>query len=177
MKFKLQNSKCGIAATLVTVLCSLFTVSAQSGGTYDLSHSVVAGGGGSNSSGGIYSVDATGGQTVAGSTSIGGPLSLRAGFWAFGQFAPTAAQVSISGRVTSSGGQGLRGVRLELAGADGSVLTAVTSTFGYYRFDGIEAGTSYVISVRSTRYGFPDPVRFLNVSDNLTEINFTASHP
>ncbi|MEP6945215.1 MAG: hypothetical protein ABJA02_04805, partial [Acidobacteriota bacterium] len=64
------------------VVIGLFAIwgSAQSGGTFQIEKSVIAGGGG-NSVGGAFAVDGTIGQTVAGMTSTGGAFSLAGGFW------------------------------------------------------------------------------------------------
>lgn len=56
-------------------------VSAQSGGTFSIMQSVVAGGGGQNVTAGIFSLDYTLGQSVAGDTASGTPFEITAGFW------------------------------------------------------------------------------------------------
>jgi len=91
-------------------------------------------------------------------------------------FAPTAANVSISGRVTTASGVGIGGIRLALAAANGSVRFARTSPFGYYRFDDVEAGNSYVITAfNSKRYTLAEPTRFVSASDSITDVDFVAS--
>ena len=59
---------------------------AQSGGTFTITKSVIAGGGG-NATGGTFSMDGTTGQSLAGTTSTGGTFSLQSGFWAGGSSA------------------------------------------------------------------------------------------
>ncbi len=56
------------------------TASAQSGGGYDLTWNVIAGGGATSSTGGTYSLNGTIGQADAG-TMNGGSYSLIGGFW------------------------------------------------------------------------------------------------
>ena len=56
-----------------------FMVTAQTGGGFSLSGSVIAGGGGT-STGGVFSVQGTLGQPVAGGVS-GGSFSMQSGFW------------------------------------------------------------------------------------------------
>jgi hypothetical protein len=74
-------------------LCvSAVNLIAQTGGTFDLRHSVIAGGGESNSTGGTFNVSGTVGQNVAGTASGGAPYDLHGGFW-FQNLAPTAAAV------------------------------------------------------------------------------------
>lgn len=86
--------------------------------------------------------------------------------------APTAASVSITGRVRSADGRGVRNAIVTLTDAAGNARTARTSSFGYYRFDEIEAGQTVVIGVRSKQYQFTP--RIFSVTDNVTDVDFTA---
>lgn len=151
------------------------TARAQTGGTYDLSHNVVASGGGSNSTGGTYRVDGTVGQNIAGTVSTGGALNVRGGFWNPLTFAPTAASVSISGRITTAEGSGISHVQVILANpVSGELSKAVSSTFGYYRFDNVEVGQIYILTVASNRYVFEPSTRVINLVDELMDENFIA---
>ncbi len=86
--------------------------------------------------------------------------------------APTAANVSVSGRVLTPDGRGLTNATIILADASGNRRTARTSSFGYFRFDEVQAGQTYVFSVSSKSYSFmPQAV---TVFDDLTDLNFTA---
>ncbi len=157
-------------------LCvSVVNLPAQTGGTFDLSHSVIAGGGGSNSTGGTFNVSGTAGQIVAGTASSSSParFDLHGGFW-FQNLTPTAAAVSITGRVTTSNGQGLRNARLTLTSPDGARRTAITSTFGYYAFDGVEVGQTYVLEIGSRKYTFANPTRIFSLQDHVTDMDFVA---
>lgn len=88
---------------------------------------------------------------------------------------PTAASASVSGRVLTAQGGGLTGVRVTLAGG---TLTAprqaLTSSFGYFTFEDIEAGHTYIITVSAKRYGFAQPTQVISVLDNVTDIVFVA---
>ena len=90
----------------------------------------------------------------------------------FTVLAPTAASVSVSGRVLTNNGRGLMNATVTLTNANGITRTARTSTFGYFRFDDVEAGQTYIFSVSSKRYTFASQV--VTVTDDLTELNFTA---
>lgn len=90
----------------------------------------------------------------------------------FTVLAPTAASVSVSGRVLTNNGRGLMNATVTLTNASGITRTARTSTFGYFRFDDVEAGQTYIFSVSSKRYSFAPQV--VTVTDDLTELNFTA---
>ena len=147
---------------------------AQSGGTYDLTQSVTATG--NKSSGGAYSIEDTGGQPVAGGSLQNSPYSLYIGFWTPPTFAPTAANVTIEGRVTTLDGQGVRNAHITLTDSSGAIRTAQTVTFGYYRFDDVRAGATYVLTISSRRFVFSNPTRILTVSDALTGIDFVAEN-
>lgn len=84
--------------------------------------------------------------------------------------APTAASVSISGRVRTIDGRGLRGAIVSITDGNGMIRQTTTSTFGYYRFEGVTAGESYVVGVASKRYRFT-PI-FVNVTDELRDLDF-----
>ncbi|MEP7037147.1 MAG: carboxypeptidase-like regulatory domain-containing protein, partial [Acidobacteriota bacterium] len=58
----------------------------------------------------------------------------------------TAAPVSIGGRVMTMSGRGIANVRLTLTDANGQVRTARTTSFGYYHFDDVRAGETYILS-------------------------------
>jgi WD40 repeat protein len=88
--------------------------------------------------------------------------------------APTAANVSVSGRVLSAAGSGIRNVRISLTDANGATRTAITSSFGHYRFENVEVEQTYVISVSSRRFNFANPARVVAVADEVTNLDFTA---
>ncbi|QQS32183.1 MAG: carboxypeptidase regulatory-like domain-containing protein [Acidobacteriota bacterium] len=163
----------GILLFLFTIYHSPLTVIAQTGGPYDLSHNVIAGGGGSNSTGGTFSISGTVGQHAAGVSSGGTPFDLHGGFW-FQNLAPTSAAVAVTGRVTTADGRGIRGVRLTLSAPDGSRLRAITSNFGYYAFGGVPVGQTYVLEISSNRFTFTNPTRIFSLQDELTNMDFTA---
>jgi hypothetical protein len=160
---------------LLTAFCLLPAAHAQTGGPYDLTHSVIAGGGGSNSTGGTFNVSGTVGQPAAGTSSRNPPATfdLHGGFW-FQNLAPTAASVSITGRVTAANGMGIRNVRLKLTAPNGAVRTTTTSTFGYYVFDSVEVGHTYVLEISAQRFRFAQPTRIFSLQDELTGMDFVA---
>ncbi len=88
--------------------------------------------------------------------------------------APTAATVSVSGRVTTPTGRGIMNVRLSLTDSSGQTRTATTTSFGYYRFDDVMVGESYILSASGIHYTFNQPVQVLSINDETSEINFTA---
>ena len=161
---------------VILILLSVPTSMAQTGGTFDLSHSLIASGGGSGAAGGTYSIGGTIGQPIAGVQSSNSTFSIRGGFWAHYAIAPTAAGVQVSGRVSTSQGNGIRNVVLTLTNIlTGDIRTAISSSFGYYRFEDVTVGNLYSITVRSKRYGFDPDTRFINVVDEITDVDFIAN--
>ncbi|MDQ3490846.1 MAG: hypothetical protein M3449_07260 [Acidobacteriota bacterium] len=55
---------------------------------------------------------------------------------------------------------------------DGSTRTARSSSFGYYRFEDVAAGETYILSVSSKRYSFAP--RVVSALDELSDLDFTA---
>ncbi len=94
--------------------------------------------------------------------------------WTLAELAPTAAEVSIGGRVFSANGNGISKVSVSLTDGNGVTRRAKTNSFGYYSFDLVEVGETYIISVMSKRYQFAQPTRVLSVKYELTEVNFAA---
>ncbi len=173
MKGETRMKKLHITASILFVVMSA-SVLAQTGGTYNLSHNVIAGGGGSQSTGGVYTVDGTVGQPAAGTNSAGGTYSLRGGFWAFQALTPTAASVSLNGRVVISGGQMSR-VQIILTDViSGMVRVARPNSFGYYSFDELEVGHFYVIRAESPHLIFTPVLYEIMLLDAATEIDFTG---
>jgi hypothetical protein len=86
--------------------------------------------------------------------------------------APSAAAVSISGRVLTADGRGIRSTAVVLTDSLGNSRTAITSSFGYYRFDEVPAGETYVLSVSSKRYQFAP--RVVTVQDEIVNLDFIA---
>ena len=91
------------------------------------------------------------------------------------QLAPTAAAVSISGRVLTPEGRGLMNARVILTDSNGSSRSAATSAFGYFHLADVEAGTTVVLSVSSKRYSFAPQV--VGVTEDLTDICFFGQQP
>lgn len=161
-------------ATIITLAASSASAQIATGGTYALEQAAIANGGG-NSAAGNYAVEGTAGQSAAGTNGTGGAYALRGGFWN-PLAGPTAANVTISGRVVREDGLGIRNVRVTITGNSlTSLRTALTSSMGYFSFEEIEAGQSYVVSVVSKRYGFFEPSRIISVTDSITDLVFAAS--
>lgn len=85
---------------------------------------------------------------------------------------PTSANVSVGGRVIDLRRRGISRVRVTITGADGSYLTTSTNSLGYYRFDEVETGQTYLVSPYSKRYQFSP--RLISLTDEIANLDFTA---
>lgn len=85
---------------------------------------------------------------------------------------PTAAGVSVSGRVLTANGRGLRNATVSLTKANGETISTTTSAFGYYSFDNVEAAQTIVISINSKRFHFQPQV--VSLTESLSDLNFIA---
>jgi hypothetical protein len=159
---------------LFTVLANTADAQIAAGGNYTLDKAVIAGGGGTSANGQI-TVEGTSGQAVAGTNSTAPGLSVRSGFWAVQALAPTAASVSLGGRVTNANGSGISNIYVTLTQSDGTIRTARTASFGYFKFDEVLSGQIVTINVQAKRFTFAQPTLILNVADDLTELNFVAN--
>jgi hypothetical protein len=86
--------------------------------------------------------------------------------------APTAANVSISGRVMTNTGAGVQNAVVNLTKPTGEVVSVRTGTFGFYRFDDLTAGGTYVLTVASKRFSFTPQI--VQASEDITNLNFIA---
>ncbi|MDQ4120736.1 MAG: carboxypeptidase regulatory-like domain-containing protein [Acidobacteriota bacterium] len=87
-------------------------------------------------------------------------------------FAPTAASVSINGRVIAEKGRGVAKARVSLISRSGEIHTASTNFLGYYRFANLPAGETYIFSVAHKLYQFQPQVFFL--TEEVEGFNITA---
>ena len=156
------------------LLTSASAANAQiaSGGGFTLEKSVIASGGASNLAGGAFTLGGTAGQISSGNSGTGN-FSLRGGFWAIQPLAPTAATVSIGGRVVT-GGAGIRNVIVTLTDSRGAFRTTLTGSFGMYRFEAVEVGETYILTVTSKKYVFANPSQIVAVNEELTNLDFVA---
>jgi hypothetical protein len=100
------------------------------------------------------------------------PLALTAN-GLFTVLAPTAANVSVAGRVFTPDGRGLMNAVVNITDANGTTRTTRTGSFGFFRFDNVQAGQTYVLTVNSKSYSFAPQV--IMVQDDVTELHFTAN--
>ncbi len=170
--------------SIVVCLCAAWFGNAAEaqiaiGENYTLSQTAIAGGGASGagaSASGNYSLEGTIGQAAAGTKQQNAPYTFRLGFWtAQPTFAPTAADVTVSGRVlTADGGRGIRNVRITLTGANGETRSVISSAFGYFRFVDVAAGETYIFTAFAKRFQFTQPTQIHTILEDTDDINFVS---
>ncbi len=84
-----------------------------------------------------------------------------------------AAGVTVSGRVMTKDGNGIRNVIVSLTDANGITRSVRTSSFGYYSFDEVEVGGTYIVAVQSKRFQFAPQV--VSVTENVEDLNFITA--
>jgi Concanavalin A-like lectin/glucanases superfamily len=89
------------------------------------------------------------------------------------RLAPTAANISIRGRILTSRGRGIARARVSLTNANGEIRRATANSFGYYSFDEVISGETYIINVTSKIYQFNSQV--ITPNDNLDDVNFISN--
>jgi hypothetical protein len=105
----------------------------------------------------------------------GGGTGQIAGGWGIEFLVPTAAQASISGRVTTADGIAIRNAEVTVTGNTlQTPLRVSTSSFGYFTFDGLQTGETYVVTVNSRRYIFQTPSQVISLTDNVSDLDFVA---
>lgn len=88
---------------------------------------------------------------------------------------PTAASVSVGGRVLTTRGRGIFRARVSMIDAYGAQRNVYTNPFGYYYFDDIPAGATYTVSVNHKRYNFD--ARIVTVNQAINNFDFTPASP
>ncbi len=87
---------------------------------------------------------------------------------------PTAATVSVGGKATRANGLGISDALVTITDQNGETHTALTNNLGYYRFDDVPAGATYIVGVWHVRHNFLAPVQILFITGEREDINFTA---
>jgi CSLREA domain-containing protein len=91
------------------------------------------------------------------------------------QLAPTAATVSVSGRVITQSGRGIRNVVVTMTDMQGNGRTATSTSFGYYRFENVAAGETYIFAARGKRFFFGQSAQVHSIMEDTNDINFVAN--
>jgi hypothetical protein len=113
-----------------------------------------------------------GGAPLAPVFAPGGETGEISGGWGLELLTSAEAGAEVSGRVLTPSGLGLRNAIVSITDSNGNRRTATTSSFGFYQFEDVELGGTYVIGVSSKRYRFT--ARLLQVFEALADVDFVG---
>jgi hypothetical protein len=87
----------------------------------------------------------------------------------------TAANVSVSGRVTDAFGTPVSRAIVTIQNlSSGEVQSLSTGSFGNYRFEDLPSGESYIVTVSHRRYTFSNNSQIFTLSDAIENLDFVA---
>lgn len=88
---------------------------------------------------------------------------------------PTAAGANLGGRVSRTDGSGIAKAVVTVRNTDTNEQTMFqTNPFGYYNFENLAVGTTYIVTVESKNYSFANPSQVIALQDNAADVNFTS---
>ena len=87
----------------------------------------------------------------------------------------TAATVNVSGQVLTTDGHPVWGAVVSFINAAGTRRSVITDELGFYHFDDVTAGETYVFDVKRKGYVFPTQVVFVIAEEN--GLNFISPAP
>jgi len=88
---------------------------------------------------------------------------------------PVVTNVTVSGRILTAGGLPIRNAIVSISGGNlPSGTKALSASFGWYSFPGLESGQTYTITVSAKRNTFAQPSRMITPQANVTDFDFIA---
>lgn len=142
-----------------------------SGGSFALVKSVMAGGG-TKKSGAAFEENGTTGQSIAGVKSSSGQFSLYSGFWTPDDFSPTAADLTVSGKIKTTDGAGIRNVKVTMQFATGESREIFSDDTGFYQFTEISVGGICIISVSAKNFTFAESTKIIQPLSDVQDVDF-----
>jgi hypothetical protein len=89
---------------------------------------------------------------------------------------PTAADISVSGRVLTADGRAVSGARVAITNvATGRVYSAMTNPFGYYTIENLDSEAFYVATIAKKGTKFVEDSKSFSLTDNLADLDFVAN--
>ncbi len=87
-------------------------------------------------------------------------------------FAPTSASVNIGGQVVNTQGLPVRNAKVSIIDFSGNISLARTNPFGYYRFENVGVGQTYVVEISAKGLSFNSQV--ITPVEDVEDLNFSA---
>ena len=88
---------------------------------------------------------------------------------------PSSSGITVTGRVLESAGRGISQARVILTDSEGNIRNVSTNGFGYFQFESLKAGETFIVSVSSRRHTFRESTRVFMADGLIEEIVFTAN--
>lgn len=86
------------------------------------------------------------------------------------------ANLSLSGRVLTAGGNGIRNAIVTISGGNlSNPISVQTGSFGYFNFGGLQPGATFNVSVGTKRYVIAVPSRAVTPNANVSNFDFVAN--
>lgn len=90
-------------------------------------------------------------------------------------YAMVPFNVTITGRVLTADGVGIRNVFVTISGGNlPAPIRVRSSSFGYFTFPGLQSTVTYTVTVTTNRHTFSQPTRNVTPLADLTDFNFVA---
>jgi len=86
----------------------------------------------------------------------------------------TAASASVGGKIIGLDGSGISRISIIATNSSGQNYYAVSNSFGFYKFDNLPTGDTYVFQISSKKRQFANPTQVVSINENVTDLNFTA---
>lgn len=94
---------------------------------------------------------------------------------AYAMIPVTTSNVSLGGRVLTSGGNGIGKALVTISGGNlPAPVTTQTGNFGYFNFQGLNSGATYTVTVSTKQYTFAQSTRTVTLQNNVSDFDFTA---
>ncbi|MEQ1764466.1 MAG: choice-of-anchor Q domain-containing protein [Pyrinomonadaceae bacterium] len=87
----------------------------------------------------------------------------------------SAADATISGRVVTAQGRAISRATITVTDANGESKTVLSNTFGFFNVSELPTGQTYLVSVSARGYTFATPSYFVDLSDNVGDLNFVST--
>src|SRR5690606_233981 len=85
---------------------------------------------------------------------------------------PSAAGVTLQGRVLTAAGNAIQNARVLVTDEDSQVFVARTNTFGYFQVHDLEAGHNYIVSAVARNHSFG--AQAITLNEQVTQINIIS---
>lgn len=91
-------------------------------------------------------------------------------------YAMIPPDLSIGGRILTSGGAGIRNALVTISGGNlPAPKTVQTGSFGSYNFSGLPSGSSYTVTVTTKRYVIAQASRTVSTATGVNNLDFVAN--